>query len=362
MTISTVPSVDVDRTRQYEARLSQLWERNLGVAASPADDYFRSGGDSLRATQLLGWIRQSFGVELSLLDVFEARTIEAQARLLLDRAAAGERAEAAAEYRFFGRGSDRLFGVLHRPAARGGRVGVALCYPMGQEYMRIHRTYVELARSLARSGFHVLRFDYYGCGDSAGDTTAGTLERWTHDIHAAVAELSDQAPVTDVYLVGSRIGANLVLNAHAARSDVAGIVLWEPIVSGPDYLSTLRRANRDLLDSNARLDGYETRQRPGAVAEFLGYPITRSLFDEVEAINLLNADVRPQRPTLVVANAEKPALGAYVQTLTAAGCRPDYVVTNEPDGIWLKEDRQNKGVVPVRAVQSIVSWISGRAA
>jgi pimeloyl-ACP methyl ester carboxylesterase/aryl carrier-like protein len=349
-----------DRALEYQARLAQLWEKNLGVPVSGADDYFRAGGDSLRATQLMGWIREGFGTELSLLDLFESRTLAAQAELLLARAAEStERARPSTEYRYFG--ERRLFGALHRPGGRA-RGGVVLCYPMGQEYMRIHRTYVELARSLAASGFAALRFDYYGCGDSAGDDTDGDFAQWRDDIADAIRELRAQSGVRDIHLVGSRIGANLALDVARGGEELAGLVLWEPIVDGAEYLRTLKRAHRDLLHNNARLDGYERRELRGCAAEFLGYPMTRTLYEQVAAVSLPAAPAGPLPDVLVLANSNKPALEDYAAAQAGRDGSFEYVCANESDGIWLKEDRQNKGLIPAQAVQAVVSWIARRAA
>jgi aryl carrier-like protein len=351
---------EVDRTRDYEDRLGDLWERNLGARVGRDADYFAYGGDSLRATQLMTWIGQSFGVELSLLDFFEARTIDAQARLLRSRSgpARGAADAARTEFRFFGRAGEQLFGALHR-AGGGARVGTVLCYPMGQEYMRIHRTYAELAKRVAATAGHALRFDYYGCGDSAGDAAAGSLNRWMANIHTAVEELRDRTGARTVWLVGARIGANLAMQVHAERTDLAGLVLWEPIVNGGDYIAALRRAGRDLLAGNARLDGYDDRALPGCVAEFVGFPISKTLYDEVAAIDVLSGGHRLPGDTLVIGNSDKPALAAFAAALRSGGSDVDYVTTQESDAIWLKEDRQNKGVIPARAVQTIASWLSG---
>ena len=57
---------------------------------------------------------------------------------------------------------------------RGARQSaIVLCQPLGHGYLRAHRAFRNLAVSLASQGFHVLRFDYYGCGDSA-TATAGS--------------------------------------------------------------------------------------------------------------------------------------------------------------------------------------------
>lgn len=352
----TIP--ETDRTSDYAARVTALWERNLGTRLAPHADYFLSGGDSLRATQLLGWIQQGFGVELSLLDFFEARTIEAQSRLLLARTAAlANGAPPQPEYRFFGRVSERLFGVLHRAHQANATSGAVLCYPMGQEYMRIHRTYVELARRLAAANCHVLRFDYYGAGDSAGETIDGSLQRWKADIHTAIDEMRRLTAVRDVHLVGSRIGANLAVQVHGERTDLAGLVLWEPILNGAEYIAALRRASGSMLADNARLEGYA--QRPMSwFAEFAGFPVSKTLFDELAAIDLVAAPAASMHDILVLANSAKPALASFVASRTNALGGPQYVVTEESDAIWLKEDRENKGVIPVRALQAIASFVS----
>ncbi|HKR13390.1 MAG TPA: alpha/beta fold hydrolase [Pyrinomonadaceae bacterium] len=360
--MSTPAQVSLDMAGEYQARLAHLWEKNLGVSVGSLDDYFKSGGDSLRGTELINWIYEDFGIELSLLDIFEFRTIGAQTDLLLSKVGNGDpvTAKPVTEYCFFGPDQARLFGALHRARSNGRDSGVILCYPMGQEYMRIHRTYVELARSLADSGRHTLRFDYYGCGDSGGEATDGTLKQWTDDICQAARMLRDQTGVRKVYLVGARIGANIALTAGARVEDLAGIVLWEPVVNGVDHIATLRRAHHDLLASNAELDGYERHQLPNCIAELVGYPITNELYEELTAIDLLTAPSGTMPELLLLANSEKPLIEAYAALLRNREAKFDYVIADESDRIWLKEDRRHKGVIPARAVQAIASWLSGR--
>lgn len=361
--MSTPAQVSLDMAGEYQARLVQLWEKNLGVSVGSLDDYFEKGGDSLRGTELIAWIYQDFGVEISLLDIFESRTIATQTDLLLSKVRSTEHVtgKPITEYCFFGPSQARLFGALHRARSNGRKSGIILCYPMGQEYMRIHRTYVELARNLAESGRDTLRFDYYGCGDSGGEAADGTLKRWADDICQAIQMLRAQTGVRKVYLVGARIGANLALNVGAEAEDLAGIVLWEPIVNGVDHIATLQRAHHDLLANNAELDGYEQRQLPNCIAELVGFPITKELYDELAAIDLFaTTPSRTMPDVLLLANSEKPELEAYAGFLRKGEARFEYVIAGESDRIWFKEDRRHKGVIPARAVQAIASWLSGR--
>ena len=64
-----------------EAVLATIWCDLLDLpSVGVAESFFEIGGHSLLATQLLARIRDSFGVELSLRTLFEAATVEAQAR------------------------------------------------------------------------------------------------------------------------------------------------------------------------------------------------------------------------------------------------------------------------------------------
>ncbi|QTH39834.1 amino acid adenylation domain-containing protein [Cohnella sp. LGH] len=64
------------------AKLKRLWREALGAADVRSDDHFQErGGNSLKAALLLASIRQHWGIELSLRDLFEYAT----PRLLLDK-------------------------------------------------------------------------------------------------------------------------------------------------------------------------------------------------------------------------------------------------------------------------------------
>lgn len=76
-----------------ESELAQIWARVLGVnLVGIHDDFFRLGGDSILATQVISQVRSVFNVELSPASLFEmptiaelARSIQATARTTADR-------------------------------------------------------------------------------------------------------------------------------------------------------------------------------------------------------------------------------------------------------------------------------------
>ena len=157
---------------------------------------------------------------------------------------------------FFHTAAEPLFGIYHPPAAsRSPEEGVVLCAPVGHEYQRTHWCLRLLADDLCRAGFHVLRFDYMGTGDSWGDFEQATVERWIDDIRVAVVELRDMSGVERVSLVGLRVGAALA-RAAAKDAEVRRIVEWEP-VRGEEFVESTRRTgfrySSTLVDGLTRL-------------------------------------------------------------------------------------------------------------
>ena len=66
-----------------EIVLADIWARILGIdAVGIHDDFFRLGGDSILATQVISQVRQVIGLELSPIIMFEAPTIAGMVRKL----------------------------------------------------------------------------------------------------------------------------------------------------------------------------------------------------------------------------------------------------------------------------------------
>ena len=72
---------------------------------------------------------------------------------------------------------------------------------------------------LAARGVHSLRFDYFGTGDSAGETTEADLKGWCGDIETAIDELTHMTGCRRVILIGMRLGGTLAAEVAAKRPD-----------------------------------------------------------------------------------------------------------------------------------------------
>ena len=251
----------------------------------------------------------------------------------------------------------KLFGIYHPAQIRTScDAGVALCYPTGQEYIRSHRSLVRLAEFLSSAGFHVLRFDYYSCGDSEGDCHQGSIRQWVNDISTAVNELNGGYDLENVCLVGLRLGGALAMMAGVSRGDIDSIVIWDPVINGATYLSELRHLHDEWLRGSFA----KTQQghQHGNHSEVLGFPITDSMKEELTDINLLTLGEKPANNVFIVTSneaTENKLLGEHLERINA---KPNYEYISAPK-VWIKNDDGNsKGLVPIPILKSIINWIS----
>ena len=183
---------------------------------------------------------------------------------------------------FFGAGERRLFANYHPPVGAGRGDLVVVCPPLFAEYMRTHLALRELAITLAERGQHVLRFDYRGTGDSAGDLSDVTTADWVEDIMLATQEGRDLTGAERIRLVGVRAGGLLAHTAARSVDFVSHLVLWDPVTSGALYLESLQRTHADTVKRNRALDA-ETRL---AIADhYAGVALTTRLVAGLRAMS-----------------------------------------------------------------------------
>jgi pimeloyl-ACP methyl ester carboxylesterase len=248
---------------------------------------------------------------------------------------------------YFGTSSRPLLGAYHPPKSDTARsVGVVLCYPFGQEYMRAHRAFRQLAMRLATAGFHVLRFDYSGTGDSSGDLIDTRLADWVDDANSAADELRESAEVDHVAFVGLRLGGAVAAMAAASRTDVSHVVLWDPVVHGSAYLEELKNSS-DQRTGPGRNDG---------TWGVMGFPVTRPFQEDLQALDILHTAQPPHGRRLVLASREDEAttaLGAAASTDGRVTYRHVHM-----DGSWNEVDDYGGALIPVAMIQVIADYLS----
>jgi pimeloyl-ACP methyl ester carboxylesterase len=256
---------------------------------------------------------------------------------------------------FLGTRQRRLFGIYQPPSAITGPPRAALlCHPWGREYMIAYRSARQLGDMLMRAGFHVLRFDYFGTGDSGGDGSDASCESLERDIETALEELRDTSGVSRITLVGIRLGAALAARVAARRTaDVRELVLWDPVVLGRDYLAELRlRIISDGYRSNA------IRQPPtlGGELELRGHAMPDTLINCVRGLDLgAMADQLPSRTLAVVSSHHPSHADLAARFANHGGERSVEVVESQP--AWLEDDILGPLAVPAVVLERILNWL-----
>ena len=252
---------------------------------------------------------------------------------------------------FFGSAERALYGAYHPPKVRGGsRQGVVLCYPFGVEYMRAHRAFRQLTNLLTRAGLHVLRFDYYGTGDSVGEGDDAGLGDWTADVGTAIRELRDTAGIDRVTLVGLRLGATLAARAGRERDDVERIVLWDPVVSGRRYLS-------EGLRQPVGAGGARELTGDAGVLGVQGFPMSEELVDELLALHFADGAGRFRMPVELVTSREDEDFTRLHRAIERKGGRVRFHLVPS-EGNWAEGDAFGSALLPQGIIQAIVEIVA----
>jgi pimeloyl-ACP methyl ester carboxylesterase len=254
---------------------------------------------------------------------------------------------------FFGSSEAPLLGWLHAASnTQEANIGVIICNPFGYEEVCAHRSIIEIAKAASENGFPALRFDYLGCGDSAGDAFVPLqLDRWVDSVHAAVDALKQASCVGKVYLLGIRLGAMLASLAAAGRTDVAGLIAIAPVVQGRKYVREL------TVLGNSGFPGARLGQEMDGLLEAAGFVLTAETTDAISKVDLCAIEKTPVKKLLILERDDisvAPAwatamehLGAEVHRETWPGYREMSV-----DPIYSRAGSANVN----RVIQAMLDW------
>lgn len=124
-------------------------------------------------------------------------------------------------------GGEDVFAIMTRPVANPRGVGVVLL--QGGSWIPApgrNQMWVNAARHLAGTGFHVVRMDYHGVGESSGHIDNYRLdEPFVDDVTAAVDWLRREG-AERVVLAGTCFGARTALAVAGSADGVAGVACF----------------------------------------------------------------------------------------------------------------------------------------
>ncbi|MDM0043199.1 alpha/beta hydrolase [Variovorax dokdonensis] len=266
---------------------------------------------------------------------------------------------------YFGPSGRRLYGVYHAAApGKPARGGVVVAAPFGHEAIRVHRFNRLLADRLSRQGIPVLRFDYFGTGDSAGSDEDANMDQWAADLREAHRELLRRIGDLPVTWFGERLGASVALRAAAQSFPrVRRLVLWEPVFDGRAYLAELGMAQVDELDLAFCIPDARWRraieQDPLAFSnESLGFAIAPAFRDQILALRPDEQDPSIPCPVTVIARGQDWAAGQWCSAAKAHVQGDLRHVPFEHSLIWTSNPFANNEVAPAAALQQMLGELT----
>jgi pimeloyl-ACP methyl ester carboxylesterase len=250
-----------------------------------------------------------------------------------------------------------LFGIYEAPDRRRRvRGGVVICAPVGHEYIRSYRALRNLAVQLATSGLHVLRFDYYGSGDSSGSSDEMTVAECVANIGSALDELKDIAGLKRVSVVGLRFGATLAAQAVCQRTDVEALTVWDPVVRGADYLADLGVLQAGWLADRPQLRRIRVGTPP---SEVLGFPLSDALRQEIAALDLATVVLHRTAKVAAVVSTADLRTAAWVEHLRSTGTKASLREATG-GGEWDRPEAVHSAlIVPPQQMRQLVAAVCG---
>ncbi|MBV1909824.1 MAG: hypothetical protein KUG78_10920, partial [Kangiellaceae bacterium] len=280
--------------------LEKIWLRELNSNEVFLEDNFvECGGDSIKAVRIILELKNKTGVELTGADIFGSNFGYCAARLeseisgnplVLSTPGKVDPPPPVSAF-FFKNNSYDLYGVYHPPLeASIQQTAFLLCPAITNDYQRSRPLLQNLATKLCSAGFPSMRFDYFGCGDSEGESEEISIDECRSSILAAINQLKRQSGCNKIILFGLRFGATLVSElADSNHADFHGIVdrivLFDPIRNGKEFLADQRSLHSSLLNDPNYFQWRKQVREFDDYEEILGQAFSHQFIDQLSELS-----------------------------------------------------------------------------
>jgi dienelactone hydrolase len=247
---------------------------------------------------------------------------------------------------WFGPERRPALGWLSAPVDGVADSGVVVAPPLGYPYWCSHRTLRTLSEVLAADGHHVLRVDYDGTGDSAGDQwDTDRVAAWRATLAGGVQELRALG-ASRITLLGVRLGGTLAL-LDARELGIDRVLAWQPVVTGRRYAKELRLLSQPVPAS------FDLLQPPGTRV-VAGNVFSSETLSDIGRLDVHEPQTPPARCTLVVDDLHGSSAAA-VEHLRAIGAEVEHLQL--PGGELALETPPEFATVPREIVTAMRAWI-----
>jgi len=204
---------------------------------------------------------------------------------------------------FIGLNKRNYFIHSHSPL-QTNRETIIFFNPMFDEKKRVQKFQCETARALCRLGYTVIRFDYYGTGDSGGDTFEFDFSTVYSDFSYLIDHIKNTFSPEGIILFGIRLGADLALMNSISEPTIKHLILVEPIIDGKRYLLELRMRKKLFYNLNKIQSNKEQLLiQEQKFEDFQGYPMSFENLAYLEKMNLSDSNIIDKSVTIFKTNS-----------------------------------------------------------
>jgi alpha-beta hydrolase superfamily lysophospholipase len=141
---------------------------------------------------------------------------------------------------------EQLVGMTHYADEWNGTT-ILMCHGFTEDKAESNRLFVEAAREFAQRGYHAVRFDFFGSGDSAGEFRESRISINMQNLKDAITHVRI-SECRRLVVLGMSMGAATAI-LTAMNQPVEGLVLWSTVPDMKElFMSRLELSEAELGD------------------------------------------------------------------------------------------------------------------
>ena len=146
-------------------------------------------------------------------------------------------------------GGDNIFCSLFGESSANTSVCTIIFLPLFEERMWSHRIAYNFALQLAQKNNPVLIWDYFGYGESDGDSEDFTIGRCCQDTEGIIENLKKNHGFSDFIFLGIRTGGGIACHViNGISGHISGLVLWAPLM---DFKGVVLKSLRSTISTQS---------------------------------------------------------------------------------------------------------------
>lgn len=269
-----------------EQVVASIWKQVLGIKKVSADDmFFDIGGDSLLVQQVITLFDRNYNISVSpnTLLLSNLRQIAKQHfSNLNDKSTTKDnvsKSKTALIPSLLNSSIGDIYNIVHK-TTKNSTKGVIFCQSLGHEYIRAHKVICSLANDFSKLGYHSIRFDYFGTGDSTGLNEEINLKSCIDSFSEVLKEFISNYYLNEIIIIGNRFGSLIPLLTDLDKFNdiISNLILWDPLLNGQDYLNEIRNAHIERLGKQKSIN------------ELIGFKYSTDFINEIRDIEINSLD------------------------------------------------------------------------